>query len=162
MFEMVELHKKGKVVQNMSQELIKRAGEIIYERGISWETGSCVLGLINENGYPTVSTLSIAQADGIKWITFGTGLEGNKAKRIAKNNRASVCLNSVGLSGETYNITLVGTIEILTDPAIKKEMWYEGLEHHFSGADDPDYCVLRFNTEFYNLFIGEGEAEGAL
>jgi general stress protein 26 len=32
-------------------------------------------------------------------------------------------------------------------------MWYPGLEQNFSGPDDPDYCVLRFETERYNLLI---------
>ena len=30
---------------------------------------------------------------------------------------------------------------------------YPGLEQNFSGPDDPDYCVLRFETERYNLLI---------
>ena len=36
---------------------------------------------------------------------------------------------------------LVGNIEVLTDPDIKKEMWYDGLAGHFRGTDDPNYCL---------------------
>ena len=146
----------------MNKEIIERAGEIIRQNTAhNSPQGSepyCVLGLIDANGYPTASTLTAAKADGINWITFCTGLGSNKAERISSCNRASVCFNR----GGAYNITLVGTIEIITDAAIKQEMWYEGLKNHFSGPDDPNYCVLRFHTERYNLLVDWQEAQGVL
>lgn len=140
----------------MNREIIKRAGEIVQQN-----TGAgtyCILALIDENGYPTASTITAAKAEGIDRVFFGTGLAGNKAKRIEKANRAAVCFNT----GGEYNITLVGTIEIITDPATKRAMWYAGLENHFSGADDPAYCVLCFRTERYNLLVDWKEAGGML
>jgi general stress protein 26 len=77
------------------------------------------LALFDADGYPTVSTITPAKADGINWVTFDTGLGSNKANRIKKCDRASVCFNS---SSPLYNITLVGTIEILTDEKTKQEM----------------------------------------
>jgi hypothetical protein len=70
-----------------------------------------------------------------------------------------VCINS-----SEYNITLVGTVEILVDQDTKKENWFPVMEGMWSGFDDPNYCVLRFTTERYNLFIigCEGEARGTL
>jgi hypothetical protein len=59
-------------------------------------------------------------------------------------------------------ITLRGRLEILTDAKTKQENWYSGLESHFSGADDPNYCVLQFTTERYKLFIDWEETEGGL
>lgn len=139
----------------MNQEIIARAGEIVGKT--TRETGYCALSLIDLDGYPTTSTISASKVDGIHWITFCTGLNSPKADRIRKCNRASVCFNSI-----EYNITLVGTIEILTDPDVKKEMWYDGLTQHFSGPDDSNYCVLRFKTERYNLLVDWKEARGAL
>lgn len=46
--------------------------------------------------------------------------------------------------------------------SILKTMWYEGLKNHFSGPDDPNYCVLRFHTERYNLLVDWKEAQGEL
>jgi general stress protein 26 len=132
----------------MNDDLIAKADDIIKKKAGTGNEGYCVLALIDEKGFPTASTLSVSKADGINCLTFCVELEGNKAKRIEKCNRASVCFNDID-----YNITLIGTIEILTDPEIKKEMWYEGLEHHFKGIEDPNYCVLRFKTLRYNLFI---------
>ena len=56
----------------------------------------------------------------------------------------------------------LGTIEILTDAEIKKDMWYKGLENHFNGPEDPNYCVLRFKTNRYNLLIDWKEVSGNL
>jgi general stress protein 26 len=131
----------------MNQEIIDKAGKIVGEN--IGETGYCVLSLIDEDGYPTGSTITPSKSDGIKQITFVTGLSANSAKRAAKCNRAGVCFNT----GGAYNITLVGTIEVLTSPEVKREMWYEGLEEHFNGADDPNLCVLRFTTKRYSLFV---------
>ena len=144
----------------MNQKIIERAAEIIASKtgyiggGMK---GYAALALIDENGYPTASTLTIAKADGIKWLTFNTSLSRDSVKRIQKCNRAGVCINS----GE-YNITLVGTVEILTDADTKKEMWFPVMEGQWSGLDDPKYCVLRFTTERYSLFVDYEEAKGAL
>ena len=139
----------------MSKEIIERAGKIITQN--TGATGHCVLALLDENGGPTASTISPAKSQGIEWITFCTGLAGNSAKRALACPRACVCFST----GE-YNISLVGTIEVLTDAATKQETWYEGLEQHFSGPDDPNFCVLRFKTQRYNLLVDWKEARGAL
>lgn len=143
----------------MNKEIIKKAEEIICENTVHLAAINpepyCVLSLIDENGYPTQSTLTASKANGINSLTFCTGLTSNKAKRIEKCNLASVCFCHT-----TYNITLVGTIEIITDMKIKQEMWYDGLKNHFTGADDPNYCVLNFQTKRYNLFIDWQEVAG--
>lgn len=139
----------------MNQEVIARAGEIVEQN--AGEASYCVLALLDTDGYPTASTITPSKADGINWITFCTGLGGTRTNRIDKSNRASVCFNA-----DDYNITLVGTIEVVTDPDVKKEMWYGGLANHFSGPEDPNYCVLRFKTQRYNLLVDWKEATGTL
>lgn len=147
----------------MKQEVISKAEEIIHSKAgfkdkLGME-GYVTIALIDENGYPTASTYVIIKADGIKWLTFGTGSDRDIVKRINKNNRGSVCINSTD-----FNITLVGTFEILTDPIIKKEMWIpnSAMDNHWNGPDDPQFCLLRFTTERYNLFVGFKEAKGTL
>jgi len=147
----------------MSQEIITRAGEIInskagYKDEFGME-GYATLAVIDENGHPTASTYVIFTANGINWLTFATGSTKDIVKRIRKNNRGSVCVNS-----NEYSITLVGTFEILTDPDIKKEMWIpnSAMNNHWSGPDDPQFCVLRFITERYNLFVDYKTTKGIL
>ena len=41
-------------------------------------------------------------------------------------------------------------------------MWYDGLKNHFTGSEDPEYCVLRFENESYNLFIDWNDVRGEL
>lgn len=142
-------------------EILQKAAEIIASRAaLTNPDGAmpyCVLAQLDLDGYPTASPITAAKADGIREITFCTGLESNKAKRIERSTSASVCF-----CAEEYNITLVGDIEIITDPAMKKDMWYDGLRHHFSGPEDPAYCVLRFHTRRYRVFIDWQETEGTL
>jgi len=147
----------------MNQKVIEKAAGIISSKaGYKDEMGMdgyATLAVIDENGYPTASTYVIIKEDGIKWMTFGTGSNRDIVKRINKDNRGSICINS-----DKYNITLVGTFEILTDLELKKEMWIpnSAMNNHWSGYDDPQFCVLRFTTERYNLFIDYKEAKGTL
>ena len=147
----------------MNQEIIKRASEVINSKtdyiGDGME-GYAVLSLIDENGYPTSSTMTISKADGINWITFLTDTDGTKAQRIAKCNKACVCLAS-----SEYHISLVGTAEIITDTDVKKEHWHEVVTNYYNTDwNDPKWCVLRFNTENYNLFFASDDsvAKGSL
>jgi len=144
-------------MSQVNEEIIARAGEILANR-VTKEEGFCVLALIDIDGYPTAATISPSKIDGIRQITFCTGTESNWAKRIAKCNRASVCFNS---GSEQYNITLIGTIEVLTDLATKKEMWYEGMGYYFKGPEDPNFCVLQFVTQRYSLMLNEHDVNGS-
>lgn len=143
----------------MNEKIISIAGEIVESK--TGNAGYCTLALIDIDGYPTAATISVSKARGIEWITFCTGLGSNWAKRVEKCNRASICFNS---NSPLYNITLVGTIEVLTDLAIKKEMWYEGMGYYFSGPEDSGFCVLRFQTQRYSLMLNEedGTVRGTL
>ena len=143
----------------MNQELIKKAGAIVARHSMHSNLPDtipfCALGMLDADGSPTVSAITAMRSEGIAWMTFGTGLTSNKVHRLTHSNKASVCFLS-----ETYNVSLVGTLEVLTDPAVKRENWYEALGMHFSGPEDPNYCVLKFTTQRYNLLIDWEEARG--
>jgi general stress protein 26 len=136
----------------VNNSLIEKAIEIV-----SCKYASCALGLIDLSGNPTVSAITVAKHDGLKWITFVTGKKSNKVQRIMKCDKASICFFSLE---PLYNITLGGRIEVITDLDVKKEMWYDGCEEHWESYEDENFCVLRFTTERYNICIGEEEEEG--
>lgn len=51
---------------------------------------------------------------------------------------------------------LTGTMEVLQDEAIKKEIWRTGDTLYYrQGVTDPDYCVLKFTAikgrHYYDL-----------
>ena len=141
----------------MNEAIIAQAEKILANRATK-EQGYCVLALIGLDGYPTAATISPSKIDGIRRITFCTGMGSNWVKRIGNCNRASVCFNS---EDEQYNITLVGGIEAVTDPAVKREMWFKGMGHYFSGPEDPGFCVLRFTAKRYSLMLNEHDADGS-
>lgn len=144
----------------MSQEILDKAVKIVNNNSAcDNETGFgfCTLSLLDSEGFPTTSIITPAKSNGLNWITFGTMLDQNRVSRITNCNRASVCFGT-----PEYCINLVGEIEIITDEAVKHEMWYEGLSHHFTGPSDPNYCVLKFNTKRYKLFLDYQEIEGKL
>jgi len=144
----------------MNQDIITKATEIVKENSVHGGKagfGICTLSLIDSECFPTASIVTPSKSDGINWITFGTMLDQNRAKRVANCNRASVCFGTA-----EHCINLVGEIEIITSDNVKREMWYDGLGHHFTGPDDPNYCVLKFTTKRYKLFIDYEELVGTL
>jgi len=149
----------------MSQAIINKASALIYSKADyigGGMDGYVVLSLIDEKtGYPVSSTITISKADGINWMSFlGDAKESNKAKRIANCNKACVCLAS-----NEYNITLVGTIETITDLEGKKQHWQDTFTTHHGAPEDPNYCAWKFHTETYNIWFfedGDNEARGTL
>lgn len=136
------------------EELIQKASEIISGR--CQEDGYCALTLMDTDNRPITTTITPSKAEGIYWMTFCTGF-GTRTERIQFRPDACVCFNS-----SEYHISLKGMMEIITDPVVKKEMWYEGLSNHFSGPEDEGYVVLKFSTDSYNLFIDWQTAKGTL
>jgi len=150
----------------MNQNNIKKAEEIIHSKTAAVNPGVGVtLSLLDYEGYPTTSCLSISKAEGLRQIDFAIELSSNKAKRAMECSRGSICIFDDDYENNSYyNITLVGDVEVITDPAIKKEVWYDGCEEHFTngGLEDPDYCVLRFTTKRYSLWMDlEEEVTGS-
>ena len=139
------------------ENVIAKASEIINKRTASgtYKNQFCVLAQEDLDGRITAAVITASKAEGIKSVNFCSGVDSNWAKRAERDSRAAVCFES-----DEYSITLRGKLEVLTDAAIKQENWYSGLENHFSGADDPNYCVLRFTTEVYKLFVDWTETEG--
>ena len=141
----------------MSEKTIAKASEIVTKLA-GKDEGFCTLALIDEQGFPTASTVSIIKANGINELAFCVSLDDNKARRALACNKASVCVNS----GQ-YNITLVGTAKILTDAATKEAFWQPWFsEVGWSGPDDENFCVLRFSTQRYSLWLGEEPVAGIL
>ena len=141
------------------ENAIAKASEIIKGRTVSGEYKNqfCVLAQEDLDGRITAAVITASKSDGIRQLTFCSGLGSNWAKRAERDSRAAVCFES-----EAYSITLRGSLEVLTDTESKQKNWYAGLDNHFSGADDPNYCVLRFTTEKYKLFVDWEETEGSL
>jgi len=136
----------------MNAKLIEKASQVIKTCDAAY------LGVIDENGAPSVSTASPLKPEGIREVYFGTSPCANKTKRLLKDKRASVCFHKGG-----DNITLVGEAEILTDQATKSRVWQSWFIEHFTGGEtDPNYCVIKFTAKRASLWVGCESAEGAI
>jgi len=150
----VEKNHAARKDMDQTQKLIEKASKII--QGQCNENGYCALTLMDLDNRPITTTITPSKAEGIHWMTFCTGF-GTRTERINFSPNACVCFNS-----QNYHISLKGKMEIITDPEVKKEMWYDGLDHHFSSPEDPGYVVLKFVADSYTLLIDWETVRGTL
>ena len=69
-----------------------------------------------------------------------TSADSVKVNDFRANNKAGLCYDHYG-----DGVALRGTVEIVTDDAIRKEMWQDWFIHHFPGGpNDPNYVLLHF------------------
>jgi len=133
----------------MNTKLVESANEMIKT------CANACIGVIDENGSPSVSAISLCNPETISELYFTTTLDSNKAKRLQKDNRASICYFSA-----MNNITLVGETEIFTDQETKDKYWQAWFaEVYPGGVTDPNYCVIKFTTKRVSLWIGEDGGE---
>lgn len=134
----------------MDTNIFGKANQIIRD------CNKAYFGVIDENGCPHISAVSPINPENIFEVYFATGIDGNKAKRLIKDKRASVCFGV-----DCHNITLVGEAEIRTDQEIKNRLWLlDWMPHVFPGREtDPNYCIIKFTTKRVSLWIDNENAE---
>ena len=136
----------------MNTNIFEKATEIIKACDAAY------LGVIDESGFPSVSTVSTIKTENIFEIFFSTNIGSNKEKRLRQNNRASICFHSGG-----DNITLVGDVEICTDQATKSNYWLDWFKDHYAGGEtDPNYIIAKFTTKRMSFWVGGESAEKIL
>ena len=132
----------------MNTELFEKANELIK----TFKYAS--FGVVDENGYPSVSAVSLQNPENISELYFTTTIDSNKVKRLQKNNKASInCYTDMN------NITLVGDAEIFSDQETKSRYWQNWVERgadvYPGGVSDPTYCFIRFTTKRVSLWIDD-------
>ena len=133
----------------MNSNIFAKANQIIKTCDAAY------LGVIDENGFPSVCTVSPTKIENILEIYFSTNIGSNKEKRLRNNNRASVCFRSGG-----NNITLVGEAKILTDQKTKSLHWLDWFKDHYQdGETDSNYIIVKLTTKRASLWIDNERAE---
>jgi len=139
----------------MNKKLFEKANDIIR----SFESAS--FGVIDENGYPSVSAVSLQNPETIAELYFTTTMDSNKTKRLQKNNKASINCHTT-----MNNITLVGEVKIFSDEETKNKYWQNwvdlGCDIYPNGVTDPNYCFFKFTTKRVSLFIDDEGVEFTL
>lgn len=124
----------GNHLTNLPEELRKKSNQLLMKAGV------VSLASVDENGYPRVCILSCLKPSDIGTIIVSTGTNGTKVSHFQKNPKASVCFHD-----DRDSVTLVGEVEFITDLSIKKDVFLDWMYDHFTGVDDPNYCVIAFH-----------------
>ena len=95
---------------------------------------------IDANGYPRPVQMSKIGARGFHEVWMATCADSVKVNDFKANNKAGLCYDYYG-----DGVALRGTVEVVTNETIRKEMWKDWFIHHFpGGASDPNYVLLHF------------------
>ena len=85
---------------------------------------------------------------------FTTHKSSDKMKHIRTNPNASVYFCD---SKQRCGLLLAGKIEIASEAKLKKDLWQDRWIKHFpTGAEDPEYTVLRFVPSFVKGWSPQG------
>ena len=102
---------------------------------------------VDEDGFPNIKAMfSPAKMEGNSFY-FSTNTSSMRTQQFMKNPKASIYFYNRGRF-KYEGIMLTGTVEVLLDADIKKELWDEkDIIYYSKGVTDPDYCVLKFTAE---------------
>ena len=85
------------------------------------------------------SAAAFCRAQGLAAF-FATSVNSGKIREIRANPAVSLYYCD---TENVCGVMLSGQAEILTDPGLKRALWHDSWSIYWTGADDPDYCVLR-------------------
>jgi len=123
--------------------IIKIANDILKS------TGECTFSAIDSEGYPHAATRSFCKPANILGGYISTNTSGNLSQSVVKNGKASICVRD-----ESNNITLLGNAGVVEDRQTKEKYWQDWFINHYpKGVDDPEYCLIEFETEKASLWI---------
>lgn len=98
------------------------------------------LASVNADGFPRPVPMSKGSTAGCNEVWMATGADSVKTSDFGLNPKAGLCYS---LHGDS--VALRGTVEIVTDDRIRKEMWQDWYINHCPGGPaDPNYVLLHF------------------
>lgn len=101
---------------------------------------------VDEDGFPNLKAMFAPRKIEGNCFYFTTNTSSMRARQFMKNPKASIYFYNKGRF-KYEGIMLTGTMEVLQDDAIKKEIWRTGDTIYYrQGLTDPDYCVLKFTA----------------
>ncbi len=99
-----------------------------------------MFNLRNKDAWPKLIPMFKAHTEDYM-VLLTTNTSSSKIADITGNQAVSVYYS---IPEEWRGLMLGGTIEIVDDNEIKKNLWHEGWEKYYpKGYDDPDHSVLR-------------------
>ena len=111
------------------------------------EQKTAFIASVDEDGFPNIKAMfSPGKMEGNSFY-FSTNTSSMRTQQFMKNPKASIYFYNRGRF-KYKGIMLTGTVEVLQDADIKKELWHEkDIIYYSKGVTDPDYWVLKFTAE---------------
>lgn len=101
---------------------------------------------VDEDGFPNIKAMFTPRKIEGNCFYFSTNTSSMRTQQFMKNPKASIYFYKRGRF-QYESIMLTGTMEVLQDAEIKKEIWQIGDTLYYKeGVTDPDYCVLKFTA----------------
>lgn len=101
---------------------------------------------VDEEGFPNMKAMFIPRKIDGNHFYFTTNLSAMRSQHYLTNPKASIYFYNKGRF-RYEGVMQTGTMEVLTDSAIKAEIWQPGDTLYYrEGINDPDYCVLKFTA----------------
>jgi general stress protein 26 len=135
----------------MMRNPVETIGSLIDKQGVSF------ISSIDENGYPnTKAMLPPIKREGIKTFYWHTNSPSMRIKQYRSNPKACVYFYDKRFF---RGVMLKGTMEILDDKKIKKEIWKDEYEVYYKGGmDGGDFIIIKFTAtagRYYSNFKSE-------
>lgn len=124
----------------MMRDVEKTIGNLIAKQKTTY------ISSIDEDGFPNTKAMYPPKKRvGIKEFYFSTNTSSLRTQQYLKNPKACIYFADTRFF---RGVMLRGTMEVLTDPEIKHELWnVRDIMYYSKGKDDPDYCILKFTAE---------------
>lgn len=113
---------------------------------------------VDENGFPNMKAMYAPRKIEDNSFYFSTNTSSMRVQQFLNNPKASIYFYNKGRF-KYEGVMLIGTMEVLHDEEIKREIWQIGDTMYYKqGVTDPDYCVLKFTAvkgRYYSAFKSE-------
>jgi Uncharacterized stress protein (general stress protein 26) len=101
---------------------------------------------VDEDGFPNIKAMFAPRKIDGNFFYFTTNTSSMRSQQFMNNPKASIYFYNRGRF-KYEGIMLTGTMEVLQDDDIKREIWRTGDTIYYKqGVTDPDYCVLKFTA----------------
>ena len=110
------------------------------------KAGLAMLGSVDAEGFPNVKAMLLPRKrEGLRCFYFSTNTSSMRVAQFRERPQACIYFCDRRFF---RGVMLVGNVEVLTDPQIKKMLWQMGDTLYYpKGVTDPDYCALRFTAQ---------------
>ncbi|MDE6002762.1 MAG: pyridoxamine 5'-phosphate oxidase family protein [Prevotella sp.] len=138
--------------QKDERSLIEKAAHLLSQ------CKEVTLASVNADGFPRPVPLDKIHSTGCNEVWVATAADSEKVQDFRCNPKAGLCYSFYGDS-----VALRGTVEIITDNEIRRQMWQDGFIHHFPDCPtDSNYVLVHFIGKEATIWINHEFAHIAI